>query len=56
MLTDPPDALRHRCLPGCVVPLVGEDGVTRMARVCAEGRCCAVTALGRPGTVPEDAR
>lgn len=43
---------------GCVLPVVGEDGVTRMVRACAEGPVFRGDRVrwAELGTVPEDAR
>ena len=58
MLTDLPLPCGTGVCQACVVPLVGEDGLTRMARVCVEGPVLRGDRVrwAELGTVPEDAR
>jgi dihydroorotate dehydrogenase electron transfer subunit len=58
MLTGVPMPCGTGLCHACVVPLVGEDGVTRMARACVEGPVVRGDRVrwAEVGTVPEDAR
>jgi len=58
MLTDVPMPCGTGLCHACVVPLVGEDGITRMARVCTEGPVLRGDRVrwNDLGTVPQDAR
>ena len=58
MLTDVPMPCGTGLCHACVVPLVGEDGVTRMARACVDGPVVRGDRVrwAELGTVPEDAR
>ena len=58
MLTDVPMPCGTGLCHGCVVPLVGEDGVTRLARACVEGPVVRGDRVrwADLGTVPGEAR
>ncbi|HET6652697.1 MAG TPA: hypothetical protein VFH10_08655 [Nocardioides sp.] len=58
MLTDVPMPCGTGLCHACVVPLVGEDGLTRMARACVDGPVVRGDRVrwAEVGTVPEDAR
>jgi dihydroorotate dehydrogenase electron transfer subunit len=55
---DVPDGCGTGLCLGCVLPVVGEDGVTRMVRACAEGPVFRGDRVRWRdlGTVPADAR